>query len=55
MKCMKRVLAGALCLCLWTPLAGAAAPIEEGQPMELTSPSAILAEAAFGAPNTTLR
>ena len=48
MKCLKRVLAGALCLCLWMPLAGAAAPMEEGQPMELTSPSAILAEAATG-------
>ena len=46
MKCLKRVLAGALCL--WIPLAGAAAPLEEGQPMELTSPSAILAEAATG-------
>ena len=48
MKCLKRMLAGALCLCLWMPLAGAAAPLEEGQPMELTSPSAILAEAATG-------
>ena len=49
MKCLKRVLAGVLCLCLWIPLGAAAAPLEEGQPMELTSPSAILAEAATGA------
>ena len=42
----KRILAAALCLCLWIPFAGAA--LEDGTPMELTSPSAILAETATG-------
>ena len=44
----KRALAVALCVCMWIPLAGAAAPLEEGTPMALTSPSVILAEAATG-------
>ena len=47
MKTCRRILAAALCLCLWVPLAGAA-PLEQGTPMELTSPSVILAETATG-------
>ena len=47
-KC-KRILAAALSLCLWIPLASAAAqPLEEGQPLSLTTPSAILAETSTG-------
>jgi len=41
------MLAAVLCVCLWVPLAGAA-PLEQGTPMELTTPSAILAETATG-------
>lgn len=49
----RRILAAALCLCLMIPMAGAAAesggrPLEEGQPLSLTSPSVILAETATG-------
>ena len=44
----RRFLAALLALCLWVPMAGAAAPLEEGQPLSLTSPSAILAETATG-------
>ena len=47
MKKCRRILAAALCVCLWIPLAGAA-PLEGGTPMELTTPSAILAETATG-------
>lgn len=47
MKKYKRMLAAVLCVCLWVPLAGAA-PLEQGTPMELTTPSAILAETATG-------
>ncbi len=50
MNTMKRILAAALALCLWIPLASAAAqPLEEGQPLSLTTPSAILAETSTGA------
>ena len=45
----KRILAAMLALCLWIPMTGAAAqPLEDGQPLSLTSPSAILAETATG-------
>ena len=49
----RRILAAALCLCLMIPMAGAAAesggrPLEDGQPLSLTSPSVILAETATG-------
>lgn len=49
----RRILAAALCLCLMIPMAGAAAesggrPLENGQPLSLTSPSVILAETATG-------
>lgn len=47
MKKCRRWLSALLCLSLWTPLA-AAAPLEGDTPMELTSPSAILAETATG-------
>jgi len=47
MSGFKRIVAAALSLCLWIPFAGAA-PLEAGTPMALTSPSAILAEAATG-------
>lgn len=47
MKKCRRILAAALCVCLWIPLAGAS-PLESGTPMELTTPSAILAETATG-------
>jgi len=49
MNSCKRILAAALSLCLWIPLASAAAqPLEEGQPLSLTTPSAILAETSTG-------
>ena len=49
----RRILAAALCFCLMIPMAGAAAesegrPLEDGQPLSLTSPSVILAETATG-------
>lgn len=47
MKKCKRILAALVCISLWMPCA-AAAPLEEGTPMELTSPSVILAETATG-------
>lgn len=50
MTFFRRFLAVVVTLCLWTPLACAAAePLESGQPLALTSPSAILAETATGA------
>ncbi len=49
MSIWKRILAAATALCLWMPLAGAARPLEEGQPMSLTAPAAILAETDTGA------
>ncbi len=53
MKTTWRILAAILSLTLWIPFAGATAitcskPLEEGQPLSLTSPSAILAEAETG-------
>lgn len=49
MNSCKRILAAALALCLWIPLTSAAAqPLEEGQPLSLTTPSAILAETSTG-------
>ena len=51
MKMVKRVAAAVMCAVLWFPLAGAAAdskPLEEGQPIQLTAPSAILAEVSTG-------
>ena len=48
MTIFRRFLAALLALCLWIPMTGAAAPLEEGQPLSLTSPSAILAETATG-------
>lgn len=47
MKRYGRIMAALLCLSLWLPCA-AAAPLESGTPMELTSPSAILAETSTG-------
>ena len=49
----RRILAAALALCLWVPFASASAapgntPLEEGQPLSLTSPSVILAETSTG-------
>lgn len=49
MSFFRRILAVTTVLCLLLPLAAAAQPLEEGQPMTLTSPSAILAETATGA------
>ncbi len=53
MKTTWRILAAILSLTLWIPFAGATAitcskPLEEGQPLSLTSPSAILAETETG-------
>lgn len=48
MKMHVRILAAMLCAMLWFPTAGAAAPLEEEQPIPLTAPSAILAETATG-------
>lgn len=53
MKTNRRILAALMALALWIPFAGATAasgrkPLEEGQPLSLTSPSAILAEAETG-------
>lgn len=44
---MRRWLALA-CLTIWFPAAGAAAPLESGQPVPVTAPSVILAETATG-------
>ncbi|MGN0753001.1 MAG: D-alanyl-D-alanine carboxypeptidase family protein [Aristaeellaceae bacterium] len=49
MSFFRRILAVTAVLCLLLPLTAAAQPLEEGQPMTLTSPSAILAETATGA------
>lgn len=51
MSLFRRLVAAAVAVSLWIPLAGAAAvsrPLEEGQPMSLTSPAAILAETSTG-------
>lgn len=48
MKGIRRVLAALTALCVWLPAAGAAAPLEEGTPVALTSPSAVLVETNTG-------
>lgn len=53
MTYLRRILAALTALCLWIPMAGAAAssggkPLEEGLPLSLTSPSVLLAETATG-------
>ena len=53
MTIFRRILAAALCLCLWVPTLGAAAvsgekPLEDGLPLSLTSPAVILAETDTG-------
>ncbi|MBQ8555933.1 MAG: D-alanyl-D-alanine carboxypeptidase [Clostridia bacterium] len=49
MTTYKRVLAAALTLCLWMPLTAAAdRPLEDGQPLSLTSPAVVLAETDTG-------
>lgn len=51
MSLFRRLVAAVVAVSLWIPLAGAAAvsrPLEEGQPMSLTSPAAILAETSTG-------
>ena len=48
MSFLRRMSAILLAFCLFIPLTAAARPLEEGQPMTLTSPAAILAEASTG-------
>lgn len=53
MNHFRRITAAMLCVCLWVSLAAGASasgskPLEDGQPVNLTSPSAILAETATG-------
>lgn len=53
MTIFRRILSAALCVCLWIPMTGAAAesggkPLEDGQPLSLTSPAVILAETDTG-------
>lgn len=48
MSIFRRISALLLVLCLALPLISAAKPLEEGQPMSLTSPAAILAETDTG-------
>ena len=48
MKGIKRGIGAVLAMLLAIPAVGAAAPLETGEPVPLTSPSAILAEAATG-------
>jgi len=48
MSFLQRILALTAVVCLLVPLTAAAAPLEDGQPMSLTSPAAILAETATG-------
>ncbi len=49
MSFFRRLLALTAVLCVLLPLTASAQPLEEGQPMTLTSPAAILAETATGA------
>ena len=49
MSFLRRMGAVLLMLCLLIPMTAAAKPLEDGQPMTLTSPAAILAETATGA------
>ena len=48
MSFFRRISAAFLTLCLFLPMTAAAKPLEEGQPMSLTSPAAILAETDTG-------
>ncbi|MBQ3483945.1 MAG: D-alanyl-D-alanine carboxypeptidase [Clostridia bacterium] len=48
MSFFRRISAAFLTLCLFLPMTAAAKPLEEGQPMTLTSPAAILAETDTG-------
>ena len=48
MSFFQRIMAAAVALCLLVPMTAAARPLEEGTPMSLTSPAAILAETATG-------
>ncbi len=48
MPFLRRVCVLGLAVCLLAPLSAAAKPLEEGQPMTLTSPAAILAETGTG-------
>ena len=49
MSFFRRILAAAVMFCLLVPTVAAARPLEEGTPMTLTSPAAILAETSTGA------
>ena len=49
MSFLRRIVAAAVTVCLFIPMTAAAKPLEDGQPMTLTSPAAILAETATGA------
>ncbi len=49
MSFFRRLLALTAVLCVVLPLTASAQPLEDGQPMTLTSPAAILAETATGA------
>lgn len=48
MSFFRRIMAAVVTLCLLVPMTAAARPLEEGTPMSLTSPAAILAETATG-------
>ncbi len=48
MSFFRRILAAVITLCLLVPMTAAARPLEDGTPMSLTSPAAILAETATG-------
>ena len=48
MSFFRRILAAVMTLCLLVPMTAAARPLEDGTPMSLTSPAAILAETATG-------
>ena len=48
MSFFRRISAAFLTLCLFLPMTAAAKPLEDGQPMSLTSPAAILAETDTG-------
>ena len=48
MSFFRRIFAALLTICLLLPMTAAAHPLEEGQPMTLTSPAVILAETATG-------
>lgn len=48
MSFLRRIFALVMMLCLLLPMMAAARPLEEGQPISLTSPAAILAETSTG-------